>query len=151
MNLYHLFSIGVRLRWNIADNRNIFLELKSKLGFYHSVLTTPKTSPEKLTITVVELQQVPDIEKYDSKRQYSCLKGTIFKGRWKVCGKFKTDTDNLKIILYRYRNSFCLKDNETDLKLTECQSLLGQWVHVLNYIDVFFQRCIGLDETTVHT
>ena len=44
-----------------------FSILKSKLGLYHVVLTTPKTSPEKLTPTAVEMQQLPDIEKTDSK------------------------------------------------------------------------------------
>ena len=48
---------------NIRDNRNHFLKSKSKLGLYHVVLTTPKTSPEKHTLTVVEIQQLPDIEK----------------------------------------------------------------------------------------
>ena len=55
------------MSWNIGDNRNLFLKLKSKLGLYHVVLTAPKTSPKKLTLTVVELQQLPDIEKTDSK------------------------------------------------------------------------------------
>ena len=50
------------MNWNIGDIRNLFLNLKSKLGLYHVVLTTPKTSREKLTLTVVELQQFPDIE-----------------------------------------------------------------------------------------
>ena len=51
------------MSWNIGDNRNLFLKLKSKLRLYRVVLTTPKTSHEKLTLTVVELQQLPDIEK----------------------------------------------------------------------------------------
>ena len=54
------------MSWNIGDNRNLFLKLKPKLGLCHVVLTTPKTSPEKLTLTVVEMQQLPDIEKTDS-------------------------------------------------------------------------------------
>ena len=45
---------------NIGDNRNLFVKLKSKLGLYHVVLTTPKTSPEKPTLTVVEMEQLPD-------------------------------------------------------------------------------------------
>ena len=57
------------MSWNIGDNRNLFLKLKSKLGLYHVVFTTPKTSPEKLTLTVVEMQQLPDIEKTDSKEE----------------------------------------------------------------------------------
>ena len=59
--LYHNFSILVKLSWNIGDNRNLFLKLKSKFGLYHVVLKTPKSAPEKLTLTVVEMQQLPDI------------------------------------------------------------------------------------------
>ena len=55
------------MSWNIGDNRNLFLKLKSKLGLYHVVFTTPKTSPEKLTLNVVEMQHLPNIEKTDSK------------------------------------------------------------------------------------
>ena len=34
--------------------------LKSNMGLYDVVLTTPKFSQEKLTLTVVELQQLTD-------------------------------------------------------------------------------------------
>ena len=37
------------------------------MGCYHVVLTTPKTSPNKLTVTVVEMQQFVDTENIDSK------------------------------------------------------------------------------------
>ena len=57
------------MSWNIGDNRNLFLKLKSKVGLYHVVLTTPKTSPKKLILTVVEMQQLLDIEKIDSKER----------------------------------------------------------------------------------
>ena len=94
------------MSWNIGDKRNLFLKLKSKLGLYHGVLTTPKTSPEKLTLTVVDMQQLPDIEKSDSKETKSCLKWTIYNGGRKVCVNFQTDTDKLNIVVYRYRNNF---------------------------------------------
>ena len=55
---------------NFGDNRSLFLKLKSELGLYHVVLTTPKTSPEKLTLTVVEMQQLLDIGKTVSKMKY---------------------------------------------------------------------------------
>ena len=138
------------MSWNIGDNRNLFLKLKSKLGRYHVVLTVPRTSPEKLTLTVVEMQQLPDIEKTDSKKDISCLKWTIYKGRRKVSVNFQTYTDKLNFVVYRYRNNLYLKDNEVDLKLTEIQSLLTKLVYVLSYIDLFYKRCIVLDETTVH-
>ena len=96
------------------------------------------------------MQQLPDVEKIDSKEEMSCLKWTLYKGRKKVCVNFQTDTDKLNIVVYRYRNNIYLKDNEVDLKLTEYQSLLANRVYLLSYIDIFYQRCIVLDETTVH-
>ena len=116
------------MSWNIGDKRNLSLKLKSELGLYHVVLTTPKTSPEKLTLTVVEIQQLPDIERTDSKEEIFCLKWTINNGRNKVCVNFQTDRDKLNIVVYRYRNNLYLKDNELDLKLSEYQSLLAKRV-----------------------
>ena len=75
------------------------------MGLYHVLLTTPETSPEKLTLTVVEMQQLPNVEKTDSKEEISCLKWTISNGRRKVCLNFQPDTDKFKIVVYRYRNS----------------------------------------------
>ena len=67
-------SIRVRKSCNIGDNGNLFLKLKSKLGLCHVLLTIPKTSPEKLTLTETELQRLLDIEKSDSEEEISCLK-----------------------------------------------------------------------------
>ena len=75
---------------------------------------------------------------------------TIFKGRWKVCVIFQTDTDKLNIVVYFYRNNLYLKDNEVDLKLTEYQSFLAKRYYLLSYIDIFYKQCILLDKTTVH-
>ena len=149
--LYRYFSNRNKMSRNIGDNRNLFLKLKSKLGLYHVVLTTPKTSPEKLALTVVEMQQLPDIEKTDSKEEISCLKWTKYDGRKKVCVNFQTDTDKLNFVVYRYRNNLYLKDKELDLKLTEYQLVLAKRVYLLSYIDIFYKRCIVLDETTVHS
>ena len=73
----------------------------------------------------------------------------MYNGRRKSVN-FKADTDNLNIVVYRYRNNLYLKDNEIDVKLTEYQSLLVKRVYQLSYCDIFFKRCIVLDETTVH-
>ena len=114
------------MSWNIGDNRNFFLKLKSKLGLYHVILTTPKISPKKLTLTVVETQQLPDIEKADSKEEISRLKRTFYNGRREVRVNFQTDTDKLNFVVYRYRNRLYLKDIEIDLKMTKYQSLLAK-------------------------
>ena len=66
------------MSWNIADNRNLFLKLKTKLGLYHVELRNKhKDSHRKITLTLVETQQLPDIENVDSKDEISCLKWTI--------------------------------------------------------------------------
>ena len=107
------------MSWTVGDKRNLFLKLKSKMGLYHVVLTTPKTSLEKPTLTLVEMQQLSDIEKIVSKDEISCLKWTTYKGRRKVCVNFQTDIDKLNVALNRYRSNLYLKDNEVDLKLTK--------------------------------
>ena len=50
------------MSWTIGDNRNLILKLKTKLGLYHVELKS-KDSPGKSTLTLVESQQLPDIEK----------------------------------------------------------------------------------------
>ena len=137
------------MNWNIGVNRNLFLNLKTKLGLCH-VEFRSKNSPEKNTLTLVETQQLPDIEKVDSKDEISCLKWTIYNGWRKVCINFQTDADKVNIVVYRYRNNTYLKDTEMDLKLTEYKQILAKRVYLLSYIDIFYKRCIVLDETTVH-
>ena len=82
----------------------------------------------KNALTLVESQQLPDIEKSDSRAENSCLKWTIYNGRRKVCINFQTDTDKVNTVVYRYRNNMYLKDAEMDLKLTEYKNLLAKRV-----------------------
>ena len=102
------------MSWNIADNRNLSLKLKTKLGLYHAELRKPKNSPEKTTLILVATQQLPDNEKVDSKDGNSDLKWTIYNARRKVFINFQTDTDKVNIVVYRYRNNTYLKDTEMD-------------------------------------
>ena len=135
---------------NIGVNRNLFLKSKSKLRLYHVLLTTPKTSTEKNTLTLVEMQQLTEIEQVDSNKGLSWIKWTIYNGRRKVCISFKTDMDKLNFLVYRYWNITYVRDTERELKLTEHEKLLSKRLYLLSYIDVFFKRYFALDETTVH-
>ena len=123
-----------------------FLKLKSNLGLYQVLLTTPKTCPEKPTLNVVEMPQLPDIGKSDSKKKFSCLKWTKYNGRRRLSVHFKTDTDKLNIVVYRHRNNLYFKDHKVDLKLTEYQSLWAKKFHLLSYIDITFKSCNVLDK-----
>ena len=93
----NFLCIPIRLSSNIGGNRNIFLELKSKLGFDHVVLKIPKSSPEKLTLTLFEIRHLQDNEKTDCREKTSCLKWTKFYARRKLFVNFHTDTDKLNI------------------------------------------------------
>ena len=137
------------MSWNIGDNRNLFLKLKTKLGLYHVELRS-KVSPGKITLTLVETQYLPEIEKTDSKDEIFCLKWTIYNGRRKVCINFQTDTGKVNLVVYRYRNNTYLKDTEPELKMTEYKKLLAKRVYLLSYIDIFYKPCIVLEGTTVH-
>ena len=138
------------MSWNNGQNRNLFLKLKSKLELYLVVLITPETAPKKITLTLVEMQQLPENEKVVSKNETSCLKWTIYNGRRKVGRIFKIDKDNLNSEVYGYRNNTYVKDTEMELKLTEYKNLLSKRIYLLSYIDVFFKRFIVLHETPVH-
>ena len=120
------------------------------MGHYHVVLTTPEALPEKLTLTVVERQQMPDIGKIDSEKKNLTKLDNIYNDRRKVNVNFKNETDKLNIVGYRYRNNWYLKDKEVDLKLTEYQPPLAIRVNVMNYLDINCKRCIVLYETTAH-
>ena len=146
--LLFLFE-STRMSWNVGDNRNLFLKLKTKLGLYHVELRSID-SPEKITLTLIETQQLPDIEKSVSRDEISCLKWTIYNGRGEVCINFQTDTDKVNFVVDRYRNSTYLMDTELDLKLTEYKKLLAKRVYLLSYIEILYKRCIVLDETAVH-
>ena len=88
------------MSWNLGDIRNLLLMLKTQLGLYHVELRSkPKNSPQKITLTLVETQQLPDIENVDSKDDLSCLKWTIYNARRKVCINFQTDTEKLNIVV----------------------------------------------------
>ena len=89
--------------WNIGDKKELFLELKSGLGNYHDILTTPKSSPEYPTIITV--QNLPDIKENAPKAKISSLKWTK-NGRRSVCGIFNTYTDKLTIVMYHKINIF---------------------------------------------
>ena len=114
------------MSWNIRGIRNLFFKLKSKSQLYHTVVITPKSFPGNFTLTVVEIQQLPDVENSDHKFEIACLKETKHNGRRKRCINFETDTDMLNIVVYRYRKDLYIQHEEFNLKLTENQTFFGK-------------------------
>ena len=68
------------MSWNNGENRNLFLKPKTRLGLNHVELKS-KNSSKEITLTLVETQQLPDIQKVDSKDEILCFKWTIYNGR----------------------------------------------------------------------
>ena len=126
--LYHFSFYSNQDELECSRKQKLFLKLKSNMGLDHVVLTTPKTCPEKLTLTLVKKPLLLDDEGTDSKEELCCLKMTTFIGRRKVCVNFKTDKNKWNFVVYRYRNNLYLKDKEVDLKLTYKQSVLAKRV-----------------------
>ena len=91
------------------------------------------------------MQILPDLGKTDSKADVSCLQWTVLSGRRKVCVNFKTDTDKLNTVVYRYRNSLYLKNIEVDPKMIEHQTIFAKRLHLLICFDMFFLvvHCTG--------
>ena len=57
---------------NISDHKNVSRSLKSSSRLYQVVMTTPKTSLGKLTLTVFEMQHLTEIEKTGPEEEISC-------------------------------------------------------------------------------
>ena len=124
------------MRWNIGENRNLFLRLKTKMGLYHVVLTTPKSPPTKITLTIAEVQQLLELEQCEDE-EISCLEWTIYNGRLIICVGFQPDTDKVDIVVNRSRNNTYLKDTDIELKLAEYKTLLAKRLYLLSYLDTF--------------
>ena len=65
-----------------------------------------KLLPKQTTSIEKEIQHLLDIEKTDSTEGISCLKWTTNIGRRKKSVSFKTDTDMIKTVVYRWPKQF---------------------------------------------
>ena len=103
------------MSWNIEDNRIVFLKLRTKLGLSHVLLTSSEQTPKKVSLTVVEMQQLPEVGQFDSEKEISCPRSIIFNGRRKICVFCNTDTDYARNTVYRYRNNMFMKNSDIEL------------------------------------
>ena len=61
LSLNHFLK--VKIHGNIAEKRNLRRRLGSKMGLYNLMLSSSKQCPEKVNLTIVELQQLPNLFK----------------------------------------------------------------------------------------
>ena len=77
------------------------------------------------------MQFLKDIERIDFEEEISLLKWKEY-NRKKKFVNFKSDTNKLHFVVYRYRNILYPEDIEVDLKLTDYQPLLAKWIYLLS-------------------
>ena len=133
---------------NLGDNRNVFLKLRTKLWLYHVLLTSSEQTPKKVNLTIVEMQGLPEVGKFDSENEI-CLMWIIFNGRRKICVFYKTDTDYVGITVYRYRNNMYMEVSDIELKPAEYNTLLQKKKYLLSYLETFSKKFIVVEESTI--
>ena len=138
------------MSWNIGDNRNVFLNLRTKLGFYHLLLTSSEQTPKKVSLTLVGMQQLPEVGYFDSEKELSCLSWIIFNGRIEVCVFCKTNTEYVGITVYRYHYNMYKKDSDIELKATEYNTILQKKKYLLSYLETVSKKFIMVEETIHH-
>ena len=136
-----IFSIeSVEMSWNIGDNRNVFLKLRTKLGLYHVLSTSSEQTSKKVSLTCVEMQQLPAGRKFDSENKIFCLRWIIFNGRRNICVFSKTVTEYVGLTVCRHRNNMFMKDSDIELKATEYNTLFAEKKYLLTYLETFFTK-----------
>ena len=80
------------MSWNIGNSRNLYLNMKNKLGLYHVVLSN---QDQKLSLTILEAQNLPNLKNLDIDSQISSFEWTLHNGRRRVLILY----DSVKIVI----------------------------------------------------
>ena len=147
------FNQFIRLRNQLVVAVRDFSNEENLLPVQVKLLAKDMEEQRKLTHRVVEVVDWPHRKICVTMLRYNVEKPETSYDQVRLFGRRKDEIqrkDNVNIGVYRYRNSTYLKDTEMDLNLTEYTKLLAKRVYLLSYIDIFYKRCIILDETTVH-
>ena len=87
---------------NIGFSRNLVLELQNKLGLFHIVL---QEKSQKFSRTVLESQNLPNLQNLDTESQISQFEWTLHNGRRKVFLSYRSDIKKKDLIEYRRKKN----------------------------------------------
>ena len=90
------------MSWNIGFSRNLVLKLQNKLGLFHIVL---QEKSQKLSLTVLESQNLPKLQDLDTESQISQFEWTLHNGRRKIFLSYRSDIKKIDIIEYRRKGN----------------------------------------------
>ena len=134
------------MSWNIVFSRNLVLKLQNKLGLFHIVL---KEKSQKLSLTVLESQNLPKLQDLDTESQISQFEWTLHNGRRKIFLSYRSDIKKIDIIEYRRKGNTWKNNQNFQLEKKEYDNLVDFIPSVLSYVETFKKTCIIIDECTV--
>ena len=134
------------MSWNIGFLRNLLLKLHNKLGLFHIVL---EEKSQKNSLTIIESQNLPNLQNLDVDSQKSHFEWTLHNGRRKMHIGYRSDTRKIDLVEYR-RNGIQWKNNQSfQLQREEYDKLLDMLPSLLGYVESFKKSCVIIDECTV--
>ena len=86
------------MSWNIGFSRNLLLKLHNKLGLFHIVL---EEKSQKISLTIIESQNLPNLQNLDVDSQISLFEWTLHNGRRKIHIGYRSDTKKIDLVEYR--------------------------------------------------
>ena len=134
------------MSWNIGFSRNLVLKLQNKLGLFHIVL---QEKSQKLSLTVLESQNLPKLQDLDTESQISQFEWTLHNGRRKIFLSFRSDIKKIDIIEYRRKGNTWKNNQNFQLERKEYDNWVDFIPSVLSYVETFKKTCIIIDECTV--
>ena len=134
------------MSWNIGFSRNLVLKLQNKLGLFHIVL---QEKSQKLSLTVLESQNLPKLQDLDTESQISQFEWTLHNGRRKIFLSYRSDIKKIDIIEYRRKRNTWKNNQNFQLEKKEYDNLVDFIPSVLSYVETFKKTCIIIDECTV--
>ena len=77
------------MSWNIGFSRNLLLKLHNKMGFFHTFLDEKS---QKVSLTIIESQNLPNLQNLDVDSQISHFEWTLHNGRRETHIGYRSDT-----------------------------------------------------------
>ena len=134
------------MSWNIGFSRNLVLKLQNKLGLFHIVL---QEKSQKLSLTVLESQNLPKLQDLDTESQISQFEWTLHNGRRKIFLSYRSDIKKIDLIEYRRKGNTWKNNQNFQLERKEYDNLVDFIPSVLSYVETFKKTCIIIEECTV--
>ena len=99
-------------------------QVEIKIGFRISCTYATQKYRQTITLTLIQMQQLPDIYKDFLQTRNFFPKWTIKNSKRKVCVNYQTDWYQLIIIVYRYRKTYIWKIRKRSWKRQKTKSFV---------------------------